>query len=204
MNPRRRVVMDVSALPSHAFGVRDVMAWGTLGFILIEGFTLALCIVVYLYLTKNFGAWPPEGTLRPDRLVPTIQVLLMVATLPLMRWLDHRAHRYDLEKVRLGLTVAALCSAVINGFRAWELTRSLNVRWDSNAYGSAQWLVVGAHATLLLIQLYEVAGMALIFWRGPVERKHFSDAADVAFYWYFIVIGWIPLYVLCFLLPHWI
>lgn len=204
MSLRRRVVLDVSALPSHAFGARDIMAWGTLGFIAIEGFTLVLCAVVYLYLTKNFDAWPPEGTMLPDRVVPTIQVLFMVATLPLMRWLDGRAHRYDLASVRRGLTIATVCSLLINGLRAWELTRSLNVRWDANAYGSAQWLVVGAHATLLIVQLYEAAGMALIFWRGPVEKKHFADAADVAVYWFFMVVGCIPLYVLCFLLPYWI
>lgn len=204
MSPQRRVALDVSKLPTHAFGVRDVMAWGTLSFVLIEGFTLALCAVVYLYLTKNFGTWPPEGTPRPSLAAPTLQVVLMVATLPYMRWIDKRAHDYDLDKVRLGLTGATAMSALINALRMWELTQSLNVRYDTNAYGSALWLVVGAHATLLLIQLYEVAGMTLIFWRGPVEYKHFSDAADVAFYWFFIVLSWIPLYVLCFLVPRWI
>lgn len=204
MRPQRRVVMDVSHLPTHAFGIRDLMAWGTFAFILIEGFTLFLAAVTYLYLTKNFGAWPPEGTPRPSVVVPTVQLALMVASLPFMQWVSRRAHEYDLERVRFGLTVAAGISVVINGLRAWELLRSLEVRWDANAYGSAQWLVVGAHATLLAIQLYELAGMALIFWRGPVEKKHFSDAADVSVYWIFIVVSWIPLYVLCFLLPHWI
>lgn len=204
MTPHRRIVMDVSHLPTHAFGIRDIMAWGTFAFIIIEGFTLFLAAASYLYLTKNFGGWPPEGTPRPDVAAPTLQVIVMLATLPFMQWLSRRAHDHDLERVRFGLTVAAGISVLINGLRAWELLRSLNVRWDTNAYGSAQWLIVGAHGTLLLIQLYELAGMALIFWRGPVETKHFSDAADVAVYWAFIVLGWLPLYVLCFLLPHWV
>ena len=203
MTPRRRIALDVSHLPTHAFGIRDIMGWGTICFIVIEGFTLALCTVVYLYLTKNFGTWPPEGTPRPDLVVPTIQVLLMVATLPFMRWIDARAHEYDLARVRWGLSIAAVLSAAINGLRVWELTQSLNVRWNTNAYGSAQWLVIGAHATLLAIQLFEIAGMAVIFWRGPVEEKHFSDASDVGLYWIFIVLAWIPLYVLCFLMPYW-
>ena len=101
------------------------------------------------------------------------------------------------------MTAAAGASVVMVGLRVWELTRSLNVRWDANAYGSVQWLIVGSHGTLLAIQLIEVVGMAGIFWLGPVEKKHFSDAADIAFYWIFIVVAWIPLYVLCYLLPHW-
>lgn len=204
MMPRRKIVLDVSELPTSAFGVRDIMAWGTLGFMVIEGFTLFLCAVAYLYLIQNFGTWPPEGTPRPALVVPTMSVVVMVASLWLMRWIDRVAHDRNLPKVRLGLTVASGISAVIVGLRAWELLRSLNVRWDANAYGSAQWLVVGAHASLLAVQLLEVIGMAAIFWLGPVEKKHFSDAADVAFYWIFIVLSWIPLYVLCFLLPYWI
>jgi heme/copper-type cytochrome/quinol oxidase subunit 3 len=81
---------------------------------------------------------------------------------------------------------------------------SLNVKWDANAYGSVQWLVLGAHGTLLAVELVEIAGMMLIFWLGPVEEKHMSDVTDMVFYWYFMVLSWIPLYVLCFWLPRWL
>ena len=204
MKLKRRIAGDVSHLPTHAFGGRDVMAWGTVGFMIIEGFTLVLCVAVYVYLRKNFNEWPPAGTMRPDVIAPTILATLMLLSLPLMKWIDDAAHRHDLAKVRIGLTAAACICGVFVGLRIWELTQSLNVPWDMNAYGSAQWLVVGAHGTLLAIQLLETAGMSGVFWVGPVEKKHFSDAADVAFYWVFIVASWIPLYVLCFLLPHWI
>lgn len=204
MIPRRRVAMDVSHLPTHVFGIRDIMAWGTYAFIVIEGFTLVLSAVVYVYLRKNFGEWPPAGTPLPSVVAPTIQLAVMLASIPLMLRLGRVAHRHDLLQVRRLLTAGVLVSLLINGLRAWELTQSLNVRWDTNAYGSAQWLLVGLHGTLLSIQLYEVAGMATIFWRGPVEKKHFSDASDVSFYWMFIVASWIPIYVLSFLLPHWI
>jgi heme/copper-type cytochrome/quinol oxidase subunit 3 len=201
---RPRAVFDVSELPDVCFGPRDIMWWGTMGFVLIEGFTLLLCAVVYVYLTQNFATWPPEGTPRPSLGVPTLQVVAMLASIPLMVWVARSARAFDLGKVRIGLTVAALFNAVFVGLRLVEALVSLNVRWDTNAYGSAQWLVLGAHFTLLAVELIEVAGMAAIFWIAPVERKHFSDAADMTFYWYFMVGAWIPLYVLCFLLPRWI
>lgn len=201
---RRTAAVDVAHLPTHAFGLRDLMAWGTLGFIVIEGFTLVLTAVVYLYLTDNFTHWPPEGTRLPSVIAPSINMAAMISSLPLMVWVSRASYAHDLGRVRLGLTLACLYGVAFNGLRAWEITQSLNVRWDANAYGSAQWLIVGAHGTLLLIQLAEVLGIAGIFWIGPVEKKHFSDAADVAFYWFFIVLVWIPLYILCFLAPHWI
>jgi cytochrome c oxidase subunit I+III len=81
---------------------------------------------------------------------------------------------------------------------------SLNVKWNSNAYGSVQWLVVGSHATLLLMQAVEVIGIAAMFWLAPLEKKHFSDVTDLMFYWYFVVLSWVPLYVLCYLIPRWV
>ncbi len=200
----RRPAVDVSHLPTTVFRTRDMMWWGTVGFIVIEGFTLLLCAAVFVYLRKNFSTWPPEGILRPSVVEPSILVAVMLASLPLMKRLESAALRFDLEAVRGYLTVAAAVCAVFVGLRAWELTQSLNVRWDANAYGSAQWLVVGAHGTLVAVQFVETAGMAAIFWLGPIEKKHFSDAYDVAFYWWFIVLGWLPLYVLCFVLPHFV
>ena len=204
MSVPRRVVLDVSQLPAHVFGRRDMMWWGTLGFMIIEGFTLVLCAAAHVYLRKNFSAWPPEGTPLPSLVVPTIQVGFMLVSLFASARLAKAAQRFDLAKTRAWLTVDGTFGAIFVGLRVWELTRSLNVRWDANAYGSAQWLVVGAHGTLVAIAFAETVGMALIFWSGPIEKKHFSDASDIAFYGWFIVLSWLPLYVLCFLLPYWI
>jgi heme/copper-type cytochrome/quinol oxidase subunit 3 len=201
---RPRAVLDVSELPDVCFGPRDIMWWGTVGFMLIEGFTLALCAVVYVYLQQNFAAWPPPGTPRPALGIPTVQVLVMVASLPVAMWTKRSAYAFDLRRVRIGMTTASLIGAVCVGLRAAELIVSLNVKWDTNAYGSAQWLMVGSHSTLMLIELAETVGIALLFWLAPVERKHFSDVADAVDYWYFMVCTWIPLFVLSFLVPRWI
>jgi cytochrome c oxidase subunit 3 len=203
MNRRQRSVIDLRALPDVVFGPRDIMWWGTLGFVLIEGFTLVLCAAVYIYLQQNFSTWPPEHTPRPSLGAPTAQVLVMLASIPVVLWTSKAARRFDLGKVRIGLVVATLFNAAFVALRAVELLVSLHVKWDMNAYASAQWLVLGAHATLLAVELVEVGGMALIFWLAPVEDKHFSDVADMVFYWLFMVLSWVPLYVLCFLAPWW-
>jgi heme/copper-type cytochrome/quinol oxidase subunit 3 len=204
MTRRARAVMNVSALPDVVFGVRDIMWWGTLGFMVIEGFTLVLTAVVYLYIQQNFATWPPEGTTNPSLGIPTAQLAVMLLSLPLMWWISRAAHAFELGKVRIGLTLASVIALVFVALRILSAIYSLHVKWDSNAYGSAQWLILGSHFTLLLIEFIEVAGMALLFWLAPVEEKHFSDAADMAFYWYFMVLSWVPLYVLCFLVPRWI
>jgi heme/copper-type cytochrome/quinol oxidase subunit 3 len=128
----------------------------------------------------------------------------MLASLVAARWTARAARRFDLGATRIGLTIATAFAIAIVGLRAWELLVSLNVKWDANVYGSVQWLVLGAHGTLLAVELVEIAGMMLIFWLGPVEEKHMSDVADMVFYWFFMVLSWLPLYVLCFWLPRWL
>ena len=201
---RLRSVLDLRGLPDVVFGPRDVMWWGTLCFIIIEGFTLVLCAAAYVYLTQNFSTWPPRNTPLPSLGAPSLQVLVMLVSLYPAWWTSNAARRFDLGRVRIGLIVSTAFGLAIVGLRAWELLVSLNVKWDANAYGSAQWLVLGLHGSLLLIELAEIAGMALLFWLAPVEEKHMSDVTDLEFYWYFMVLSWLPLYVLCFWLPRWL
>jgi heme/copper-type cytochrome/quinol oxidase subunit 3 len=202
--PRLRSAIDLRGLPDVVFGPRDIMWWGTLGFMLIEGFTLVLCAAAYVYVTQNFSTWPPRNTPLPSLVAPTVQVVVMLVSLVVTRWTARAARRFDLGATRIGLTITTAFAIAIVGLRAWELLVSLHVKWDSNAYGSVQWLVLGSHATLLAVELVEIAGMALIFWLGPVEDKHMSDVGDMVFYWYFMVLSWLPLYVLCFWLPRWL
>ena len=204
MTQRLRSVMDLRALPDVVFGPRDIMWWGTLGFVLIEGFTLVLCAAAYVYITQNFSTWPPRNTPLPSLVAPTVQVLVMLVSLVPVAWTAAAARRFDFGKVRMGLVVITVFAIAIVGLRAWELLVSLGVKWDANAYGSVQWLVIGSHATLLLVELVEVGGMMLIFWFAPVEEKHMSDVTDISFYWYFIMLSWLPIYGLCFWLPRWL
>jgi len=204
MKRQPKSVIDLRPLPDVVFGPRDIMWWGTLGFVVIEGFTLVLCAAVYVYLTQNFTTWPPEHTPLPSLTAPTIQVIVMLASLPVVWWTAQAARRYDLGKVRIGLILATLFNAAFVGLRLVELLVSLNVKWDTNAYGSAQWLLLVMHGTLLTVELVEVGGMMLIFWLAPVEEKHFSDVSDMVFYWAFMVLAWMPLYVLCFWVPRWL
>jgi heme/copper-type cytochrome/quinol oxidase subunit 3 len=85
--------------------------------------------------------------------------------------------------------------------RALEFN-SLNTRWDNDAYGSIVWLTIGFHTTLLLVDFLESFFIGLIFWIGPIEEKHFVDADDDAYYWYFMVASWVPLYFLLYLSPR--
>lgn len=197
-----RGVRDVADLPDVTFGNRSLAWWGTLWLMVIEAGTLVICATAYLYLRKNFYDYPPRGTALPSLGVPVTQLIVMAASLVPMALAARAAKRIDLESARLWLTLELVFKAAILVLRWYEF-KALNVWWNSNAYGSAAWVILGFHATLLLLDVCEDAGIALILWSGDARKRHLSDITDDAMYWYFTVGAWVPLFVLVFLYPRW-
>jgi len=196
-----RVVADVSDLPRSTFGHRSMMWWGTLGFIAIEGTTLFICVVSYFYLRRNFTTWPPEHVFRPALLIPTIQAGLMLLSNFPMASVDRAARRMDLRGVQRGMVICSVLAVIMTTLRWFEF-KSLNVRWDSNAYGSIAWATVTSHGTLLLLETAETIAFTVLLLAGPLEERDLAGASDNALYWYFMSGVWIPLYVVVFLSPY--
>ena len=197
-----RPVFNASPLPSTVFGAKDVNWWGTLGFMTIEGTTLLIGIATYLYLRQNFSHWPPLPTRPPDLLWPTVNTLVLLLTMVPMALASGAAKRYDRAGVVRWMVVASLLSVVSIGLRYLEF-RTLNVRWDTHAYGSALWFTIGIHTTLLLTDLIECVAIAAIVASDRFEEKYYSDVHDSATYQYFLSLSYVALYVVFFLYPRW-
>jgi cytochrome c oxidase subunit I+III len=177
------------------------MWWGTIGFIVIEGTTLFICVASYFYLRRNFSTWPPEHVFRPALVIPTIQAGLMLLSNIPMRWADRASSRMDARSVRNAFLVCSVLAVIMVVLRWFEF-QSLNVRWDSNAYGSVAWATLTAHGTLLLLEAAETIAFTVLLFKGPVEERDLAGASDNALYWYFMSGVWIPLYVVVFLSPY--
>lgn len=199
---RMQVVADVSRLPDVTFGPRSTTWWGTVGFMVTEGLTLIICAFAYLYLRKNFYHYPPEGTRLPSLGIPVVQLIVMLISIVPMFLAARYARRLDVSGTRVALLIALLIKVGILVLRWYEFP-ALNTQWNSDAYGSAAWIVMGFHTTLLILDVAEDAGFALILWTGRARAQTMSDVVDDVLYWYFTVAAWIPLFVLLFLYPRW-
>ena len=197
-----RPVLDVSGLPTTGFGQRGFGWWATTGFMVIEGTTLAVAAASYLYLRQNYPSWPPPRTPHPELLLSTVNVLVLLLAMAPMKLVSRAALRYDVRRIRLGLFLALVLGLVATTLRIFEF-QDLNVRWDSNAYGSAAWAVLGLHASLLLVDDVETAVFLALFLKGPIEKKHFSDVEDLAFYQYFLSLTNVLVWLLLFVSPRW-
>ncbi|HYE34088.1 cytochrome c oxidase subunit 3 [Methylocaldum sp.] len=193
-------IIDVSQLPSYVFGSRSLMWWGTLGIIAIEGTVFALVLASYFYLRQRTAEWPPGGLPAPKLLWDTLNTLVLLVSLVPNYWTDGAAKRHDLRAVRIGLPVCLGFAIVFLIIRAFEFG-ALNIRWDNNAYGSIVWIILGLHTVHLAI---DAAVLTVLMFTGPLEGRRFSDVSDNAFYWYFVVLAWIPLYAVVYSGPRWL
>jgi cytochrome c oxidase subunit 3 len=197
--PRRDV--DASALPDVVFGTRATTLWGTLGFMVIEGFTLVLSLAAYLYLRRNAPDWPPPRTALPALAVPTVSLVVLLAAIPALEWARRAAMRFDRRRVTLALALGAFLSLAATVLRWWDL-QAIGARWDENAYASAAWAVVVLHGTLVLTDLFETGTLAVLFAVGAAREKHYPDVCDAAVYQWFLSLAWVPIYVIVYLGPR--
>jgi len=199
---RRRPVTDVGALPENAFSHHAPIWWGNLLMIIIEGAAFAILIASYFYIRRNFDNWPPPRTLLPDLGVSSINLLLLVISVAPFWYAARLAHLYEKASVvGLWLMVGVLFGLAAIVLRGFEF-HALHTRYDSNAYGSITWTILGVHLAHLLAGTIETFLIGLVMFVGPVEKKHYTDATVMAVYWYFIVISWVALYMIVFLVPR--
>lgn len=191
--PPPRVVADLSHLPLHGMGSASLTWWGTLGFMLIEGTGFALVIGVYFYLWSLAPSWPigaPPPDLGPGTLLTLLLLASLIPNFLIARW----AKRQDLPRVRLGLVVMSVFG-ILPLIPRWYEFAALNVLWDSNAYGSVVWLLLGLHTTHLITDLGDTLVLAaLMFTRHADTPRRFGDVEDNAMYWNFVVLTWLPIY----------
>jgi len=197
----QRVVQDVSSLPTYAFGPCMTMWWGTLGFCALEGTGFAIAVATYLYLMQVNSEWPLSAA-PPGYWPGTFITILLLASL----WPNHMARqsacREDLPRVQKVLFVMSGIGLLAVAIRLYEF-RHLNIGWDDNAYGSILWVILGLHAAHLITDLGDTLVLTALMLTRHAHGKRFSDVEDNAVYWNFVVLSWLPLYVLIYWVPRW-
>jgi heme/copper-type cytochrome/quinol oxidase subunit 3 len=198
---KERVVTDVSRLPLHGKRSASVTWWGTLAFMLLEGTGFALAIAIYLYLMSVAPLWPlnaPLPDLGPGTWVTLVLLVSAIPNLFVTRW----ARNEDLRKVRMGLVLMVAMGIAPLAIRAFEFP-ALNASWDSNAYGSSVWLLLGLHTMHLITDVGDTIVLAAVmFTRHAQNRRRFGDVEDNALYWNFVVVTWLPIYACLYWVPR--
>jgi heme/copper-type cytochrome/quinol oxidase subunit 3 len=127
-------------------------------------------------------------------------VVLLASAIP-NELAKRAAEHVQLGKVRLWLVVCILFGLVFNAVRAFEFM-SLNVLWNTNAYGSIVWMLLALHTVHIATDVVDTGVLTALMFIGPVEEKRFVDVEENAVYWYFVVFTWLPIYGVIYWAPR--
>ncbi len=193
--------IDVSNLPTFAFGHRPLTWWCTWSLILMEGGMFVVLFAVYFFLRTPVPNWPP-GVNYPNPFWGTVNLVIILASCVPNYFQKKAAESLDLRGVRVWLAVLIGFAFAATAVRFVEFGY-LNCRWDQNAYGSVVWVTMGAHLLHLLTDLLDSIVLMALMLVGPIEGKRFADVSENALYWYFVVALWVPTYVIIYWVPRW-
>jgi cytochrome c oxidase subunit III len=197
---RMRVVQHIQGLQPYGHGVSSPTWWGTIGFIALEAMGFAIAIGTYLYLAVRDEQWP-LGAAPPNPLVGSILLIVLLISVWPNMLSDRHARDEDLPRVRFDLVVMSLVGVATIVIRAFEFDM-LHVSWDSNAYGSIVWALLGLHTLHLVTDVADTIVLTALMFTRHAHGRRFSDVTDNAFYWQFVVLSWILIYVLLYWVPR--
>jgi cytochrome c oxidase subunit I+III len=183
---RRPLTLDVSGLPSVAFGHRNTTWLANVFFMAIEGMMFALMFASYFYLRTRSTNWPP-GHLPPALSYGVANAVVFSLSVIPARWVQKRAPSGDRKLIRNGLITLSVFALVAVGIRVFEFT-TLNCRWSDDAYSSTVWVLIGMHSGHLITELIETLVLLAISLTPKMEGTRLADSAINSDYWYFVVI----------------
>ena len=106
-------------------------------------------------------------------------------------------------RVRLWMVVSLLFEIgflVVRWFEQWRL----NTHWDSSAYGSIVWVTLGTHTSHVVTDLADTGVLAALMFTAHTEPRRFVDVVENSRYWYFVILFWIPVYLIIYWAPRWL
>jgi len=183
---RRPQTLDVSGLPSVAFGRRNTTWLANVFYMAIEGMMFALMFATYFYLRTRSTDWPP-GHLPPSSNYGLANALVFLLSVIPAWVVRKRAPEGDRRIVRNGLLVLTLFAFAATTLRVFEFS-VLNCRWTDDAYSSTVWVLIGMHSGHLVTELIETVVLLGVSFTPKMEGTRLADAAINSDYWYFVVI----------------
>jgi cytochrome c oxidase subunit 1/cytochrome c oxidase subunit I+III len=203
-----RPILDVSELTERGFDTRATAWWGNNWLLAIETTMFALAVGAYFYLRQNFEHWPPPLAQMtaplhplPDLTFGTLTtIVLLLGCLPMILT-DRAARREERTLAQIGLAICICFGITAIVFRCFEFP-AVKFRWDSNAYGSIVWFILGMHLTHLLVVTIETLFMFLWSILREFDMKHRIDITSVAVYYYWVTGVWLVLYAIIYFTPR--
>lgn len=187
-----------SVLPAVEHGP-TLSWWGTILGLIAAGMMLAAVLFAYAFLSLKQGGWPPSGVERPDLLVPTVaMVVLLGGGVP--AYLAQRAAKTGRPLLLQGMCAGTALAGA--GHIALQVMTygTLPMAHDEHAYGSLLILLPILHHLLLAAGVVGFVVAALQVWGRPGERLR-GTVRSLSLWWFGLTGLWVLIYGTLYLSP---
>ena len=189
--------IDVSHLPPYEISNQAPLWWGQLLLAAIEGMMFCILIAAYFYVRLRVDVWPPPGDQYPHKLLPTLALIPLLVSCLGTYWASEAAKKDDRAGMIKGLLFNLVLAVVFFVMRVMDWY-SLNFSYKADAFGSYMWTFLAVHTydyvadVIFTLVLFVI----VLFGRhGPKVRIGVHVDSVV---WYFLVIIWVPLYIVVY------
>jgi heme/copper-type cytochrome/quinol oxidase subunit 3 len=195
--------LDVSHLPYTDISPQAPIWWGQFLLAIIEGTMFAILIAMYFYIRTVVDPWPPPGTQLP-RWGPCtwgwIPLLISTAGSYIA---SEGAKKNERSSMIGGLALNLVMALAFLGLRAWSWG-TFNFNWKTDIHGSLVWTIMWLHTFDMAADLIFTAVLILVLVLGRYGGKERAGVHVDSIVWYFLVLIWIPLYLVVFWGPRFV
>lgn len=189
--------------PHLVVGSKGTGWWGIVMLLLIESAVFAGLISSYFYLFANADVWPAGDASPPDIGLPIIYSIVLFAS-GALGFLGGRAIKNGdvrrMQMLRIGGCVALVIFLIL---KAYEYI-NLDYLWDDSAYSSIMWLIAGFHSAHVFSVLLKETAIQALAAKGFFTQERRGAIEGATLYWSYVVLMWIPLFIVLYIFPNYV
>ncbi|MCC6455638.1 MAG: cytochrome c oxidase subunit I [Caldilineaceae bacterium] len=186
---------------ARSLGLHPPYFHGAILLIVIEAVEFTVLLVAYYYLRAGSGVWPPPGIAVPDLRLPTIGLILLLASYVPNHLADKAIQKGDEKTMRRCYVITIIMGLL---FLAIQLVYYINLpyTWQINAYTSIFWALTGLHFLFVLADVLDTVILTIWAYQGYFNAERNSAEHVDGLGWYFGIAIYIPIYITLFLVPY--
>jgi len=189
--------IDVSHLPPYDISNQAPLCWGQLLLAAIEGMMFCIVIAAFFYVRLRMDVWPPPGDQFPPRLMPTIALIPLFLSCIGTYWASEAAKKDDRSGMIKGLLLNLVLAIAFFVFRVLDWY-SLNFSYKADAFGTYIWTFLALHSYDYVADMIFTLVLLIIALMGKHGPKMRLGVHVDSVVWYFLVIIWVPIYVVVY------
>ncbi len=199
MTPVR--TLDVTGLPMYEISSRAPLWWGQLLLCVIEGSVFSILIAMYFYLRLSVDVWPPTRVQLLHTGLPTLALIPLLLSAGGSYIASEAAKKNSRVGMLVGLGSNLGLALVFLSFRFVEW-RTFNFTWASDIHGTLVWSILFLHTFDVAADLIMTLVLVVIVAIGRYGPKQRIGVHVDSVVWYFLVLIWLPLYVVLYWGPR--